>query len=455
MKSISFDAVVWMVIAGLLAAIGGLYLIGEQVGDRSSLIVSVEPPNGASPAITVPIQVKFSQPMNHDSVQSRLVIDPLVEGEMQWEENTLFFMPNRPLLSGQLYSVTVMPGVETAKGERNAHAMKWSFRTRQPSVVYLAMDAAEPQRRLRIMTLGTSIPRELFVAPSTILDFSPSPDGLQIALSVLRKDGTSEIWLVDAASGNNRQVLNCEASSCSSPTWSPDGKLLAYARNETSLAGINGPDRIWLYDLANHKTQPVYQDNQILGAHPVWSNNGRSLAFIDQNAIGIRIVDLLNRKDFFITTGYFSDTGSFSPDGTVLAYTNIISAGDSYALQVWSAQLGPDLTLTPLVENTKTFTDKSPAWSWGGQWIAFLRKRIDQKTGNQVALFNQTTGALTIIADQGNYADLKWNSSGQFILMQKYPENLEKGSMQLLSYDTATGRLSPVADQAIQGKWLP
>ena len=139
----------------------------------------------------------------------------------------------------------------------------------------------------------------------------------------------------------------------------------------------------------------------------------------------------------------------------MLAYTNIISAGGPFTHQVWLAHLGTDVALTPMVEDTGIFTDKSPAWSLGGQWIAFLRKRIDQKTGNQVALFNQTTGAVTTIADQGNYGDLMWNGSGQYILIQKYPENPEKGSMQLLSYDTASGRLSSVADNAIQGKWLP
>src|SRR5436853_4238966 len=83
-----------------------------------------------------------------------------------------------------------------------------------------------------------------------------SPDGLWVAydLSSIDLGGnkrTSAIWLVPSAGGEARQITD-GVKQDESPSWSPDGKSIAYVSNRES-----DPKQIYVYDIATAKSRKV------------------------------------------------------------------------------------------------------------------------------------------------------------------------------------------------------
>ncbi|MEA2571704.1 MAG: hypothetical protein QOI24_3705 [Acidobacteriota bacterium] len=83
-----------------------------------------------------------------------------------------------------------------------------------------------------------------------------SPDGLWVVydLSTIDLGGnkrTSAIWLVPAARGEARQITD-GVKQDESPSWSPDGKSIAYVSNRES-----DPKQIYVYDIASAKSRRV------------------------------------------------------------------------------------------------------------------------------------------------------------------------------------------------------
>ena len=61
-------------------------------------------------------------------------------------------------------------------------------------------------------------------------DPSWSPDGKRIAFTSMKNGGNREIYVMDADGGNQRNLSN-DLFSDKDPSWSPDGKRIAFVSN--------------------------------------------------------------------------------------------------------------------------------------------------------------------------------------------------------------------------------
>jgi Tol biopolymer transport system component len=109
-----------------------------------------------------------------------------------------------------------------------------------------------------------------------------SPDGRKIAYSWDRNLTREEIWLMDARTGERTRRL---ARNGREPDWSPDGKRVVYrtsfnrfsAEENGDLKGAN----LWVVRADGTGHRRVHRTHGVAATEPVWSPNGRSIAWIE------------------------------------------------------------------------------------------------------------------------------------------------------------------------------
>ena len=114
-------------------------------------------------------------------------------------------------------------------------------------------------------------------------DFSPawSPDGKRIAF-ISERDGhprrvpgwfASEIYVMDADGGNQQNLTNNPAND-RSPSWSPDGKRIAFHSNREGRFNYE----IYVMDADGGNLQRL-TENPNLDEDPAWSPDGERIVF--------------------------------------------------------------------------------------------------------------------------------------------------------------------------------
>ncbi len=264
-----------------------------------------------------------------------------------------------------------------------------------------------------------------------------SPDGERVAFVVTTIDERkheyrSSIWMVPGGGGEAKRLTG-DTGNAHSPSWSPDGRWLAFASdregeipsrdaNEQKKAG-KGKDQLWLLPTDGGEAhQLTFMPH---GAdHPTWSPDSQRLVFsasvgpLDEETEDgkplpkARVIDRLfcrldgvgfiheHRQHLFLidvsggepqqlTDGDWDDKdAAWSPDGTRIAFTSsraedrwLVPAFDLYILPLVNNQPGE---LQQLTDGTRNCS--SPSWSADGSTIAFLAapKLHD---GNHVELF--------------------------------------------------------------------
>jgi dipeptidyl aminopeptidase/acylaminoacyl peptidase len=108
---------------------------------------------------------------------------------------------------------------------------------------------------------------------------SISPDGKWIAFAGQKNNGQlynqndNQIWLVDESGA--ARTLEANPGPGRTPSWSPDGKRIAFE------SGRGSPDGHYALFIVNRDGTGLMQvtDYALNGNHPVWSPDGKSLAF--------------------------------------------------------------------------------------------------------------------------------------------------------------------------------
>lgn len=151
----------------------------------------------------------------------------------------------------------------------------------------------------------------------------PSPDGKRAVVSA-----RGEVFTVPAKFGAVRNLTNSPAAHDRDPSWSPDGRWIAY------LSDRSGENEIWIQ--AQDGMTPPQQITQGADTYyyaPVWSPDSRKLLWTDRK-LRLRYVDLTTKavtlvdqaKDFEITNR------TWSPDSKWIAY--VIPEKEGFNVQV-------------------------------------------------------------------------------------------------------------------------
>ncbi|HLQ51843.1 MAG TPA: hypothetical protein VK129_10120, partial [Terriglobales bacterium] len=184
-----------------------------------------------------------------------------------------------------------------------------------------------------------------------------SPDGSKIAFSS-SMHGHSEIYVADSAGANPKRLTVSSGHPDSSPVWNPKtGAQIAF------VSGRTGLPQIYIMDADGTNVQRMTDTGYAVS--PSWSPNGQLLAFAWRRSYGpgapgsqdIYLMDVTTRQWVQLThDSGTNDFPSWSPDGRHIVYESK-QGGRS---QIWSmlADGTKQHALSASGENSQ------PNWSW-------------------------------------------------------------------------------------------
>ena len=192
------------------------------------------------------------------------------------------------------------------------------------------------------------------------------------------RDGNSEIYVMDADGGNLQRLTN-HPDSDFHPSWSPDGKWIAFLSRRDQVPFKHGiTNEIYVMDAGGGNPQRL-TNNPHDDYHPSWSPDGKQIAFasVRDGNTDIYVMDADGGNEQRLTNNPLYDySPSWSPDGERIVFTArrdghfIGEVGITSEIYVMEADGGNQQRLTENRQN-----DWYPSWSPDGERIAIASDR--------------------------------------------------------------------------------
>ncbi|HYI97477.1 MAG TPA: winged helix-turn-helix domain-containing protein [Bryobacteraceae bacterium] len=237
-------------------------------------------------------------------------------------------------------------------------------------------------------------------------------------------------------------------------TFSPDGQTLAFSSNRT------GRFEIYIRPLrANAREVRITSDGK-QNMEPVWSPDGRSIAFYSVARNGICILPSVGGEIRQLTN--FGSSPAWSPDSKKIVFrsTGIFSVTPNDALgngmsTIWevSAEGGSPRQLTQ--PGNPEGTHGFPAWSPRGDVVVFS----NVSAGRQAGLYrvNPQTGAVRAMlpADKKTFLTPVLSSDGKWIYYTAFSPSRDFGIWRMPLHPTTGERAGDPVEIARTGSSLP
>jgi TolB protein len=243
---------------------------------------------------------------------------------------------------------------EQLTGIRGAFSTKIAYVTTNPqrSVFNLSVADSDGAREKTVLTSKYSI-----ISPSW------SPDGKQLAYVLVEDDG-SRVYIQDLATGKKR-LISAQKGINSAPSFSPDGKKLALVLSK------DGNPEIYVVKLADNSWTRV-TNHYAIDTEPNWMPDGEHIIFTSGRTGNPQIyrVNLTSGYTERLTfEGSYNARARLAQDGRFLVLVHQANPGAPFHIASLDLVRGLVQTLT-----SDTQLDESPSVSPNGVMVMYAAK---------------------------------------------------------------------------------
>lgn len=249
-------------------------------------------------------------------------------------------------------------------------------------------------------------PEALF--PSRSMEASVSAERIAF---VSDRGGVFEVYTTDHSGGDLRQLTR-DGKAKDTPTFSPDGRLIAYT------VASDGQEDIWVMG-ADGTNPRRLTDDSANDIHPNWSTSGERIVFTrvvrrpgtEEYRLGLWTMNADGSRQYPLTQGANASYGSWSPDGSWLVYWR--DFGGQGEIVITDAGGSNERRMT-----TNPAFDGWPQWSPDGKTIAFVRATEGRSA--DIWLLDVESGRETLlVGGPGRKTSPKWTPDGRFVLFDR------------------------------------
>jgi len=220
------------------------------------------------------------------------------------------------------------------------------------------------EQRLAVSDIATGKLRQVSPADTYVYQYEWAPDGLNFVVSSALGNGDNNWWIaelsiLDATSGLMKPLYK-PSLQVSHPVWSPDGKSIAFIEGLMSDEDSVGGD-IFLIPATGGKPQNLTSDRKTSVSWLTWTGDGKIVAgefaqgessIISLDPASAKIDSLYSAADH-VTLGTWGPSASVSNDGKVSA---AIRSSFSAPPEIWA---GPHDAWKQITQRNKSV---SAAW---------------------------------------------------------------------------------------------
>lgn len=265
--------------------------------------------------------VTFDRPMDQNSIENNLTINPPLLGKYSWVGRKLAYTLINPPLYGTNYRLKIVGGKEkfnAGEGE-TMQPFESNFKTRDRSLVYISLT---PEDRGRLIHYNFTQNKPTYLTPPNlnVTDFQFYPQGKAILFSATDKmqENPQDVQLYQVQLGTNidnfdpetslKLILDNQDYQILKFKLSQDGKVIVTQRLNRKNPADSG---LWML---KENQEPVLITQEVVGDFLI-TPDSKTIA-VSQGQ-GVAILNLKPNEKPLDFMANFGQTLSFSDDGTL------------------------------------------------------------------------------------------------------------------------------------------